>query len=358
VKIPAAEGRVLSARLWRPEAPGRYPAILEFSPYRGWDLFRGLGEATFPGWAERGYVVIAVDIAGAGASTGLLHDEYLKSEIDDALAVMQWCEQQEWCDGAIGLTGGSWPGFTALRVSDRKPPALKAMVLGGVSEDGWHTDIHFLGGLPYCAQVDWSAVMQMFNALPPDPLQYGEGWREAWKARLESNRPWIETWLSHPDLDAFWKDKASTLSSSVPLLLYDGFADKYVASVLRIAERWRGPVRTILGPWEHMLPNLAGRKPRIDFVTEALRWWDRWLKGRETGVMDEAAAALLHRRTGQQGPDRGGTLAGARLAGEQRPDLEARREKRPPRCEFRTERRLAAADHDAAMARKAEPRSL
>jgi predicted acyl esterase len=78
----------------------------------------------------------------------------------------------------------------------------------------------------------------------------------------------------------------------VPLLLYAGLADKYATSVLRIAEQWRGPVRTIIGPWEHVLPNLAAREPRIGFLQEALRWWDRWLKGRETGAIDEPPLQL------------------------------------------------------------------
>jgi hypothetical protein len=48
-------------------------------------------------------------------------------------------------------------------------------------------------------------------------------------------------------------------------------------------------VRTIIGPWEHVTPTTATRGPRIGFLQEALRWWDKWLKGRETGVLDEPA---------------------------------------------------------------------
>jgi hypothetical protein len=291
LKIPA-DGRVLGARLWRPCGAGRWPVIVEFSPYRIWDLFRGLGEITFPYWAERGYAVLTVDIAGSGGSTGVLHDEYLPGEIDDALAAIAWCAAQSWCDGNAGLSGLSWAAFTALRVADRKPPALKAMVLGGVSEDGWRTDIHYLGGVPYTAQVDWAGVMLMFNALPPDPGQFGEDWREVWKARLEANTPWIVPWLAHATHDTYWKDKAARFESEVPLLLYSGLADKYAASVLRIAERWRGPVRTIVGPWDHTLPNLSPREPRVGFLQEALQWWDKWLKGRDTGVTDDAPLRL------------------------------------------------------------------
>jgi len=287
IRIPLPSGRVLAAHLWRPANGDRVPAILDISPYRAFDVFRTLEEPLLPWWAARGYAVLAIDTAGSGGSTGLLADEYLPSEIDDAVACVAWAAAQPWCDGAVGLSGLSWAAFTALRAAGRAPPALKAMVLGGVSEDGWATDIHGLGGAPYTALVDWAGVMLMFNALPPDPKQFGDGWREAWLARLAANRPWAIPWLTHLERDGYWQGKAAPTDGTVPLLLYSGWADKYATSVLRIAAGWRGPVRTIIGPWEHATPTTASRGPRIGFLQEALRWWDQWLKGRETGVMAE-----------------------------------------------------------------------
>ncbi len=303
VRIPVAGGRTLSARLWRPEGSVPFPAILDFSPYRAFDIFRPLVEPLLPWWAAQGYAVLAVDTAGSGGSTGLLLDEYRATEIEDAAVAVEWIAAQSWCDGAVGLSGLSWAAFTALRVSDRAPKALKAMVLGGVSEDGWTTDIQNLGGAPYAAKVDWAGVMLMFNALPPDPKQFGDGWRDEWLKRLSANRPWTETWLSHPERDAYWQGKTATAQGSIPLLLYSGWADKYATSVLRIAARWRGPVRTIIGPWEHATPTTATRGPRIGFLQEALRWWDKWLKGRETGVMEDPPLRLW-----VAAPDRQGDL--------------------------------------------------
>lgn len=288
VRIPLPSGRVLTARLWRPAGGGRVPAILDLSPYRPYDIFRPVMEPLLPWWAEQGYAVLAIDTAGAGGSTGLLRDEYLPSEIDDAVAAVAWAAAQPWCDGAVGLSGLSWAAFTALRAAAKRPPALKAMVLGGVSDDGWTTDIQNLGGQTYSARVDWAGVMLMFNALPPDPRMFGDGWRAEWLKRLEANRPWIIPWLSHPERDAYWQGKAAPMGD-LPLLLYSGWADKYATSVLRIAAAWKGPVRTIIGPWDHATPTTAARGPRVGFLQEALRWWDKWLKGRETGVMDDPA---------------------------------------------------------------------
>jgi len=282
---------------------GRWPAIIDASPYRAGDVFRPLMDAQFRYLAGHGYIAIAIDIAGSGSSTGLLLDEYETSEISDLIETIEWVAKQPWCDGGVGLSGFSWAAFTALRASLKNPPALKAMVLGGVSEDGWLTDIHYLGGVPYAAQVDWAGVMLMFNSLPPDPAQFEGDWRAEWKKRLEANEPFITRWLSHPTHDDYWNDRTADLSrsSKLPLLLYAGLADKYATSVLRIAEQWRGPVRTIIGPWEHAPPDRALRGPAIGFLREALRWWDRFLKGIETGVMNEAPLRLWLAAPDRQG---------------------------------------------------------
>ena len=303
IRIPMADGRTLFARLWRPADAGPIPAILDLSPYRAFDIFRPIMEPLLPWWAAQGYAVLAIDIAGAGGSTGLLLDEYRATEIDDAVAAVAWAAAQPWCDGAVGLSGLSWAAFTALRAAAKRPAVLRAMVLGGVSEDGWTTDIQNLGGQTYAARVDWAGVMLMFNALPPDPKQIGDGWRAEWLKRLNADRPWIETWLSHPQRDAYWQGKAAGPPGAIPLLLYSGWADKYATSTLRIAAEWQGPVRTIIGPWEHAVPATATRGPRIGFLQEALRWWDRWLKGRETGVLDDPALRIW-----VAAPDRAGGL--------------------------------------------------
>jgi putative CocE/NonD family hydrolase len=291
IAIPVSGGRVLSARLWRPKE-GRHPAVLDASPYRVSDLFAPLMEAQLPVLAARGYAALAIDISGSGNSAGLLRDEYAPQEVDDLVEAIAFAAGQDWCDGQIALSGLSWAAFAALRAAGRKPPALKAMALGGVSEDGWRTDIHYLGGALYTGHIDWAGVMLMFNALPPDPKQFAGDWRAAWKERLEANVPWLVEWLSHPTRDSYWAAKAAPVDGDVPLLLYGGLADKYATSVLRIASAWCGPVRTIIGPWEHAPPDIAARGPRIGFLHEAARWFDHHLKGIDTGAMAEAPLRL------------------------------------------------------------------
>src|SRR5215471_260570 len=246
LNIPVSKSRTLSARLWRPAGDGRWPAILDASPYRMGDLFRFVVERDLAWLAARGYATLAIDIAGSGNSNGLISDEYTADEIADLVSAVAWAANEPWCEGAVGLSGFSWGAFAALRASMAKPPALKAMVLGGVSEDGWRTDIHYLGGALYTAHVDWAGVMLMLNALPPDPAVFSGDWRAEWRTRLEADKPWIVPWLTHAAHDSYWRGKSARISEAppIPLLLYAGTGDKYATSVLRISAAWPGPVRT------------------------------------------------------------------------------------------------------------------
>ena len=75
-----------------------------------------------------GYAVVRVDMRGSGESDGLLRDEYLQQEQDDALEVIDWISRQPWCTGAVGMMGKSWGGFNSLQVAALRPPALKAII--------------------------------------------------------------------------------------------------------------------------------------------------------------------------------------------------------------------------------------
>ncbi len=290
--VPAADGTRLAGRLWRPKTSKAVPVIIEMHPYRTRDLFRRVDDMNARYWAGFGYAVLRIDIRGSGDSGGLLTDEYTDREIDDGAAVIAWAKAQDWCDGAVGLTGLSWSGFTALRVATRYPEAVQALMVTGVSDDGFVTDIHHLGGAAYVGRVAWAGTMLLLNSLPPDPDSFEGDWQAVWRARLAANRSWLVPWLSHQTRDAFWQDKAvfgPNRAARTPLLVLGGMADKYKTPVLRLLARWQGHARGILGPWEHIYPQLASRQPAIGYLQEGLRWWDRWLKGRDTGVQDDPA---------------------------------------------------------------------
>jgi predicted acyl esterase len=136
--------------------------------------------------------------------------------------------------------------------------------------------------------------MFAFNSRPPRPEVVGDGWVERWRERLEANRPMTPTWLAHQERDDYWRhgsvcEDYSAIDAAV--LAVGGWADPYRDAVLRLVEHLPGPAKGIVGPWSHQYPDRGLTPgPSIGFLQETLRWWDRWLKGVDTGV--EADPAL------------------------------------------------------------------
>ena len=205
--IPLAEGIRLAARIWLPEDAEQdpVPAILEFLPYRKRDGTSERDALTHPYYAGHGYACVRVDMRGAGDSEGILEDEYLKVEQDNALEVLEWIATQPWCSGQTGMIGISWGGFNGLQIAARRPPSLKAIVTIASTDDRYADDIHYMGGVMINDAMSWGATMFAFNSRPPDSANVGEGWDDLWMARLEANDPWSMKWLSHQTRDAFWQ---------------------------------------------------------------------------------------------------------------------------------------------------------
>jgi putative CocE/NonD family hydrolase len=291
--ITLSDGCRLHARIWLPEElEGPVPALLEYLPYRKGDVTAARDASRHPWYAAHGYASVRVDMRGSGNSDGILRDEYLPQEQEDAVETIAWLAAQDWCSGAVGMFGISWGGFNALQVAALRPPALEAIVAVCATDDRYADDVHYIGGCVLGLDMPaWAATMFAYNTRPPDPAVVGERWRELWLERLEENRPFIETWLAHPRRDGYWRQGSvceDYAAIEVPVYAVGGWADPYRGTVLRLLAGLPGPRKGLIGPWPHKYPDLPyGPGPQIDFVAESLRWWDHWLKSADTGIMDE-----------------------------------------------------------------------
>ena len=280
----------LSTRLWKPiDALGDpVPVILEFLPYRKRDGTTARDALTHPYFAQRGYACARVDMRGNGDSHGLMADEYTQQELDDAVEVIRHLAAQDWCNGSIGMMGISWGGFNSLQVAAMTPPELKAVITLCSTVDRFADDIHYKGGCLLNENLGWGATMWSYSGRAPDPALRSD-WREMWLDRLE-NEPFLPAkWLRHQTRDEYWKhgsvcEDFSTITAKV--LAIGGWGDAYKNTVSNIVENIDGS-KGIVGPWVHKYPHFATPEPRIGFLQEALRWWDKWLKGIETGVEND-----------------------------------------------------------------------
>ncbi|MER8510590.1 CocE/NonD family hydrolase [Mesorhizobium sp. M0199] len=293
--IVMPDGCRLSARVWMPAdaADDPVPAILEHLPYRKRDGTIYRDQLTHPYFAGHGYASIRVDMRGNGDSEGLMDDEYSEQELQDACDVIAWAAAQPWCNGNVGMMGISWGGFNCLQVAAKQPAALKAVISLCSTVDRYADDIHYKGGCLLIENFGWASTMLSYSSRPPDPLLAGDNrWRELWLTRLENQPSLAPLWLKHQHRDAYWKrgsicEDYSAIHAAV--LSIGGWHDGYRNTISHLAANIEAPVKGIVGPWIHKYPHYAAPEPRIGFLQEALRWWDRWLKDLDTGVEADPA---------------------------------------------------------------------
>lgn len=291
--IPMSDGVDLACRLWLPghaddEHP--VPAVVEYIPYRKRDMTRARDTMMHPYFAGHGYAAVRVDLRGSGDSGGVLTDEYLLQEQEDGLEVLSWLADQPWCDGTIGMIGKSWGGFNALQLAARRPPELGAIIAVCATDDRYVDDVHYMGGCLLGDNLSWASVMFAFNSCPPDPEIVGDRWRDLWLERLENSGLWVHEWLQHQRRDEYWRHGSVCEDLSAiqcPVMIVSGWADGYSNAVLRLLEGLEVPCRGLIGPWSHRYPHQGVPGPAIDFLGEAVRWWDQWLRGRDVGIEQE-----------------------------------------------------------------------
>lgn len=313
--INLSDGTRLAARIWIPaDALSRpVPAILEYLPYRKRDGTAVRDALTHPFFAAHGYACVRVDVRGYGESTGLIYDEYVKSEQDDGLEVIDWITAQSWCDGNVGMMGISWGGFNGLQIAARQPEALKAIITLCSTDDRYADDIHYKGGNMLMDNIGWAATLFSYSTVPPDPVLVGDDWLDIWTHRLENIPLLIKEWMAHQSRDALWQhgsicEEYAAIKAAVYCIT--GWADAYTNSIPRMMQHLECPRKALVGPWLHKYPHFAVPEPKIGFLQEALRWWDYWLKGIDTGIMDEPSCTFYlqdsieprpnyHHRSGQ-----------------------------------------------------------
>jgi len=301
--IPMPGGVRLAADLYLPrgsKANEQFPAILEYSPYRK-NESRGRNLALYSYFVERGYIVARVDIRGTGNSEGrLIPYEYSDTELDDGEVVIDWLSRQNWSNGKVGMFGISWSGFNSIQLAVRNPPALKAIIAIDATEDLFQDDVHYMDGIMH---VDsWEMSQDLYNVLPGAPDYLIDG--EYFKNRFDTE-PWMMTYKQQQRDGAFW-DRASARDKyehiRIPSFHIGGWYDGYRDSLPRMLENVNAPVKAMIGAWSHAWPHEPYPSPGMEWRHEAVRWFDQWLKERDTGIMNEPRFAVYVRNWHEPGP--------------------------------------------------------
>jgi len=296
VWIPMPDGVRLAASLFMPadrKATAKFPVLLEYLPYRK-DESRKDRFALFSYFVSRGYVVARVDIRGTGTSEGkLIEYEYTDQEQEDGEGVIDWLSKQAWSTGKVGMFGLSWGAFNSIQMAMRNPPALEAIVAIMGTDDIFRDDVHFIDGMMHVDSYEFGQDIANILPAPPDYVI-----NEAYFRNRFDTEPWLLIYKRHQHDGPFW-NRASLNSDyssvKIPTFAIGGWYDGYRDSVPRMLEKLKAPVKGMVGPWAHTWPNWPYPEPGMEWRHEAVRWFDYWLKGDDTGIMDEPRFAVYVR---------------------------------------------------------------
>ena len=287
--ITMQDGTRLAATYFRPIPRNHdeaFPVLFEFLPYRKDDGGYGGNYALYVYFVRRGYILVRVDIRGTGSSEGVfpLH-EYSEQELDDAVEIIAKLAVMSGSNGRIGMWGISWGGFNAIQVAMRRPPALRAILAAMATDDLYHDDIHYIDGVLHVDE--WAFWFDHSKAIPQSPLYPLD---EAYFRDRFNSTPGLLTYLKEQRDGDFWRKNSLRWQYEkieIPCYLIGGLLDGYRDSIPRMLENMTVPVKAELGPYNHSWPDDGVPGPNYEWRHEAVRWWDHWLKKRDTGILED-----------------------------------------------------------------------
>jgi hypothetical protein len=250
---------------------------------------RSRDDKTGENLAPYGVAFVRVDVRGTGNSEGVMVDEYDVRELTDGVQIIAWLARQSWSNGSVGMRGISWGGINTLQIAAMRPPELKAIMPMGCVVNRYTDDAHYMGGAYGEQNMSWGTAFKGVMAAPPDPQVIGAQWEAVWRQRLEATPEIMRTWTKHQTYDAYWKRGSIATDYAAiacPVYVVDGWGDPYENIIGELLANLKVPRKGLIGPWGHIFPNLA-MPLGLDWAQEEVRWWQQWLEGLDTGIMDE-----------------------------------------------------------------------
>jgi len=319
------DGTRICADVFRPDADGAFPALLSWSPYgkaiqsmqRGpqppesliFDHSLEAGDIEF--FVKRGYAFVIPDPRGIGQSEGEFYGIYNPQEHEDIYDCIEWMAVQDWCDGGVGMVGYSYFGIIQMLAAAKQPPHLKCIMPLSFTDEYYQHG--YYGGVGNTYMTMYWELCPANNPVPWSIKMYGE---KAVKERMAERakdpdmainsyfQKILTTWppkyhtfyldyLLHPEEGPFWAQR------SVRHMYGDVKVPVFLNSAWSPEGRWVTPLMRAYNSPELAVPKRVNLEdygelelPYRSMNEECLRWYDLWLKGVDTGMMDEPPIKL------------------------------------------------------------------
>ena len=337
--VPMRDGVHLATDVVRPDAPGRFPVIINRGPY-GKNSYLDNPNHSIWFFPRNGYVLLSQDVRGRFESEG----EYnpLFQEAHDGYDTVEWAARQPWSNGRVATTGQSYLGATQYTLAGGHPlpPHLQTLMpvsassdfhqswvyhTGGVMEWGWTVPYAILKGRNTLARAGREDLIARMDEYVIEPGNFGQPLSDQWYRhlplrdwidRLKEAAPYFHEYFDE-ELDGpyWWPINMMRQASNVTVPMYhitawyDIFMEGAINAFQSIqqhggSELARRNQKLLIGPWAHLRPftqPTTGGAGDIDFGAAAavelhqdmLRWYDYWLKDIETGIMDDAPVRIF-----------------------------------------------------------------
>jgi uncharacterized protein len=290
-------------------AEEKLPVIWSHNRYRRASVRNGKVESDadsplYQAFLKYGYVLADADVRGSGASFGTWRGIFTPEETRDAYEITEWLASQPWCDGNVGMLGGSYLGITQLMAASTRPPHLKAIFPMVALFDLYGVAFH--NGVMFDDLIrTWSDLTMELDKTPgvaPVDGKDGEAWLKAALEEHAGNRRLIDIVMPLRFRDS--RDEATGArlyydwqpagfikeinEAGIPMYDWGGWFDSFTKDCILIFRNFTVPKKLVMGAWSHgPRDEEIAREEFTLAVTEALRWFDYWLKGVPNGIMDE-----------------------------------------------------------------------
>jgi hypothetical protein len=325
VRIPLADGIYLSGDVFRPESDDPVPLLVGFHPYN--NEFQSAqirpnnvcpqvawiegGDPRF--FARRGYAHAFVNVRGTGGSAGRFRNMDAR-EVEDAITAIHWFADRTWCDGTVGLFGLAYFGALSKRIAVSNPDPVDAIFAPWSYTDPYR-DLFYHGGIlahefllefrdhldnPRCQ--GWSRERfapdvfeeKVAEAMADEEIAEQEAVVDALDAPTEGTNPLVvDVVLNGINGEgAYFEERTLNYDdTSIPAYLGAdwGHHTGHLSAAFRSWDEWDGATKLLVGPDRYL------DRPYYQLHHEALRWFDHWLKGRETGILEEPSIRLFER---------------------------------------------------------------
>ena len=307
VKAKMRDGVTLLADIYRPKAEGKFPVLLQRTPY---DKYGGY-------WfgmkgAARGYVVIIQDTRGRYRSEGDFYT--FKNEANDGYDTVEWAAALPFSNGKVGMFGGSYVGATQFLAAIAHPPHL-AGIAPYVTASNYHDGWAYQGGaLEQWFDESWATGLAQNTLLR---VATADSNAMNWKDKLplteypllpatdiKALAPYFQDWLAHPNYDDYWKqisieDHYSQIE--VPVFNIGAWYDIFLGGTLHNyeflkkqagSEASRAGQRLFIGLGGHSGGWEKEKIGDVDFGKNApfdgdeitLEWYDHLMKGENNAL--------------------------------------------------------------------------